>query len=192
MILDRFTDRIVAEYTGRPRTAVEFYDICIRLLEFYSATANNESDKKGIFGYFSNKNKLNLLCDTPQILKDKQLIKDTNLYGNKAKGTNSNKEINKWGRRLQADWLVQPAYGEEETGKLNMHKIRSIGYLKELIAWNPDMNADRVSAMGMLMIYREDLAKFEIRQFSKKVQTKARDKFFSRNEKFPNFGYSMT
>lgn len=145
-----------------------------------------------MFSYFSNKGKLHLLCETPKILKDKQLIRDNNLYGNKLYGTNSSKEINRWGRQLQADWLIKPAYGEEETGKLNMHKVRSIGYLKELISWNPDLNADRVSSMGLLMIYLEDLAKFEIRQFSKKVQTKARDKFFSRNEKFPNFGYSMT
>jgi hypothetical protein len=183
LILDRYTDRIVAEYTGRPKTAIEFYDICIRLLEFYNAVANNESDKKGIFAHFSNKNKLHLLCDTPQILKDKQMVKDVSLYGNKAKGTNSNKAVNAWGRRLQADWLVLPAYGEEETHKMNMHKVRSIGYLKELISWNPDMNADRISAMGMLMIYREDLAKFEIKQYSKKIKGKLDDGFFRRNEK---------
>lgn len=183
LILDRYTDRIVAEYTGRPRTAVEFYDICIRLLEFYNATANYENDKKGLFGHFTNKQKLHLLCGNPQILKDKQLVKDTTLYGNKAVGTNSNKEINKWGRRLQADWLLLPAYGEEETHKMNLHKVRSIGYLKELISWTPDMNADRISAMGMLMIYKEDIAKFEVRQYTKKIKGKLDDSFFRRNEK---------
>ena len=36
---------------------------------------------------------------------------------------------------------------------------RSIGYIKECIAWNPDINTDRVSAMDMVMILREDRAK---------------------------------
>ena len=60
--------------------------------------------------------------------------------------------------------MVQTAYqqyhleeGEEkEEVLLNLHKIRSIGYIKEAIAWNADINADRVSAMGMLMILRAD------------------------------------
>ena len=41
-----------------------------------------------------------------------------------------------------------------------MHTIRSIAYIEEMIAWNIDINADRVSAMGMLMIYREDRLKY--------------------------------
>ena len=41
----------------------------------------------------------------------------------------------------------------------NLRRIRSIGYIKECIAWNPDINTDRVSAMDMVMILREDRAK---------------------------------
>ena len=33
-----------------------------------------------------------------QILKDMDLVKATNLYGNKAKGTHANKQINSWGK----------------------------------------------------------------------------------------------
>ena len=35
-------------------------------------------------------------------------------------------------------------------------KIRNIALLQELSQWNPDGNFDRVSAMGMLMLLRED------------------------------------
>jgi hypothetical protein len=42
----------------------------------------------------------------------------------------------------------------------NLRRIRSIGYIKECIAWNPDINTDRVSAMDMVMILREDRAKY--------------------------------
>jgi len=187
-IMDRITDSIVAEYTGRPKTANEFYEIVFRLGKFYNALINYENDKKGLFAYFSTRRGMQYLCDTPEILKSLEMIKAPTLYGNKAKGTNSGVQINALGRRLQADWLLEPAYGEledeeNEDVKLNMHTIRSIGYIKELIYWNPDGNFDRVSAMGMLMILREDMLTRDVREFKQRVKTVLDDPFFSRHEK---------
>jgi len=166
VIFDLFTDRIVAEYTGRPKFANDFYEICRKMLMFYNAKANYENDKKGLFTYFDQKRCIHLLCETPQILRDMDYVKGTG-YGNKAVGTPSGKIRNAWGRRLQRDWMLSSAmvqeYDEnnEQIGdKLNMHTIRSVAYLEELIAWNIDINTDRVSAMGMLMIYREDRLKY--------------------------------
>lgn len=180
-VMDLLTEKIVCEYTGRPRTATEFYENVYRILKYYNAVCNYENDKKGLFSYFDQKNALYLLADNPQILKDMDMMK-AGYYGNKAKGTHSGKQINKWGRRLQADWLIQPAYGEDEN-KLNMHTIRSIGYLKELIAWNIDINADRVSAMGMLMILKEDRAKLTLRLAEKQQKTISEDKFWGKHFK---------
>jgi len=42
-ILDLFTDRIVAEYTGRPKFANDFFEICRRMLLFYNAIGNYEA-----------------------------------------------------------------------------------------------------------------------------------------------------
>lgn len=185
-VMDTLTEKIVCEYTGRPRTATEFYENVYRVLKYYNAICNYENDKKGLFSYFDQKNALYLLADNPQILKDMDMMK-AGYYGNKAKGTHSGKEINRWGRRLQADWLHQPAYGEEE--KLNLHTIRSIGYIKELIAWNININTDRVSAMGMLMILKEDRAKItlNLHEQSRKAITddKFWDKHFSQWKKSP-------
>ena len=165
-IFDLYTDRIVAEYTGRPKFANDFYEICRRLLTFYNAKSNYENNLKGIFNYFDQKRCLHLLCDTPQILRDMEYVKGTG-YGNKSKGCNATAPINSWGRRLQRDWLMSKAFmqdfdadGNEVGNKLNMHCTRSIAYIEELIAWNIDINADRISAMGMLMIYREDRLKY--------------------------------
>jgi hypothetical protein len=184
-IADILTDRIVAEFTGRPKTANEFYEICMRLLKFYNAVGNYENDKKGLFAYFSHKNQLSLLADNPQILKDMELIKASNLYGNKAKGTNSGVKINAWGRRLQADWMLEPAYNEAKNNLLNLHKIRSIGYLKETISWNEDSNFDRVSAMGMLMILREEYKKYKLQvneqALGNKIKNLSNDPFFDMN-----------
>src|SRR5690554_6113679 len=62
MVMDTFTDRIVAEYSGRPRTANEAYDIALRTLKFYNAEANYESNLKGLFSYFDSHNALHYLC----------------------------------------------------------------------------------------------------------------------------------
>lgn len=186
-IFDRFTDRIVAEYTGRYKTANEFYELCKRLLMYYGATANYENNLKGLFAYFENHHCTHLLCDNPSILDEKGIANSRGNFGNKKKGTTAAPTINAWARRLQADWMVSPAYGSENEGKLNLHKIRSIGYLKEAIAWNPDGNFDRVSAMGMLMIYREEVAKMEIRRTKDRVKEQFNDpwwdKHFKQNKK---------
>lgn len=165
-IFDLYTDRIVAEYTGRPRFANDFYEICRRLLIFYNAKANYESNKKGIYSYFDQRRCLHLLCYTPQILRDMDYQKESG-FGNKALGTNASKPVNAWGRMLQRDWLLSSATIQEydENGdqigeKLNMHTVRSVPYIEELIAWNSDINCDRISALGMLMIYREDRLKY--------------------------------
>lgn len=167
IVFDLWTDKIVAEYTGRPMMADEFYETCLRLTTFYNAQANYENNLKGLFSYFSNKNALYLLADSPSILRDMEIVK-TSLFGNRAKGTRTTKEVIKLGKTLQRQWMLSP-YEEEryddETGETstmiipNLRRIRSLGYIKECIAWNPDINTDRVSAMDMVMILREDRAK---------------------------------
>lgn len=83
-LMDTFTDRIVAEYTGRDKTAKHSYDIVLKALIFYNAEANYEQNLKGLFSYFEQKNALHYLCDTPQILKDMHFIKPATQFGNKA------------------------------------------------------------------------------------------------------------
>jgi hypothetical protein len=167
-IFDLWTDKIVAEYTGRPVLAEEFYETCLRLIEFYNAEANYESNLKGLFFYFSNKNALHLLCDTPEILVDRDIVK-TVLHGNRAKGTRTTTEVIKLGKTLQRSWMLQqievaPDEDDDESAPStfipNLRRIRSVGYIKEAIAWNPDGNFDRCSAMDMVMILREDRVKY--------------------------------
>lgn len=186
LVMDTFTDRIVAEYSGRPRTANEAYDIALKTLKFYNAQANYESNLKGLFSYFDKRNALHYLADVPQILKDMDFVKATNLYGNKAKGTHANAQINSWGRLLQADWMKTKAYGDDEDQRLNLHRLRSLAYIEECIKWNSDGNFDRVSAGVMLFILREDKAKMidaAKGREGKKIKNLANDAFFNRNYK---------
>jgi hypothetical protein len=186
-ILDLFTDRIVAEYTGRPKMANDFFEICRRMLMYYNAVGNYENDKKGLFQYFDRKNCLYLLSDTLQSLKDVEMVKG-NLYGNKSKGTNSGRFINARGRRLLADWMMTDAYGAKEDGRviLNLHKTRSIGLLLEAMKYNQNGNFDRISSCGMLMLIREDRQKFIENVMNSEKQSRIGlqfDDYFIRNSK---------
>jgi hypothetical protein len=212
LVMDLWTDRIVAEYTGRKETANEFYETCAGLLIHYNAQGMYESNKKGLYGWFYNNNLLHYLADTPEILKDMDFVKIIG-SGNKGKGINVNKEINKWGRRLQADWQRELAYSatsyeqqmeiaelvEKETDDMteltpeqkqmlqevpepNLRKIRSVGYIKECIAWNEDGNFDRVSAGNMLFIFRAQKKKYtDLIREEVKTNHIANDDFFNRN-----------
>lgn len=185
--LDTFTDRIVCEYTGRPRLANDAYEIALRVLKFYNGEGNYESNLKGLFSYFDARNCLHYLSDVPQILKDMDMVKATNLYGNKAKGTHANKEINKWGRLLQAQYmLTRYNEGDDDDVSLKLHHIRSIPYLEECIAWNSDGNFDRVSAAGMLFLLREDRVKrtnSAKENQEKQIKKLTNDPFFTKNYK---------
>ena len=162
-VFDTFTDEIVAEYTGRPTTAEEFYNKVYKLLKYYNATCLYENFNTGIFSYFDKKNCLYLLADNPKILKQMDYIKGEHI-GNKKKGVPPSKAVNSWGRRLIADWLISAPQIKDETNPdlCNLHKLRSIGLIRELIGWNSDGNFDRVSALQMLMIYREERSKYTV------------------------------
>ena len=163
-IMNLLTDRIVAEYTGRTFDASENFEKARKLLLFYNAKAMYENDKKGLYAHFMHKNCLHLLADNPEIAKDLDIVTTSYSGGNKAKGVNSSKKLNAWGRRLQVTWMMENAYktNSEDPDLINLHKVRSIGYLKECTAWNPDGNFDRVSAMGMLMILRAERERFQL------------------------------
>lgn len=181
-ILDTWTDRLVAEYTGR-RNTKEFYEICRKLNIFYKTQHNYEQNKKGLYSYYDQKNSTHLLCDTPESLKDVADITISKV-GNKRKGTTASTPINAYGLRLILDWLLTPAYGEEtDSNILNLHTIKSPGLLRELINFNPDGNFDRVSALIMLMILREDRIKYMTKKQEKKIQELSSDPFFERHFK---------
>ena len=162
IILDLWTDRIVAEYTGRPPMADDYFEICRRLCLFYNARLNYENNKKGLFSHFSTMNSTYLLTDVLEILVDKQMMKPGGV-GNTAKGTNATAAINGWARQLIAKWLLLPQTaivnegGEDKEVTLhNLNFIKNKALLIELSQWNPFGNFDRVSALGMLMLLRED------------------------------------
>lgn len=162
-VLDLWTDNIVAEYTGRPLLANDFYEICRKLCLFYNGRMNYENNKKGLFAYFSTMSSLYLLTDVLDFLKDKDVVKGAALYGNKIKGTNASAPVNNYAKTLLRAWLLRPVTiiqtvdGEEvEITIPRLYTLKSRALIKELIGYNSEGNFDRISAVGMLMLLRED------------------------------------
>ena len=191
-VLDLWTDRIVAEYTGRPSFADDYYEICRKLCLFYNGRLNYEYNKKGLFSHFSTRNSLYLLTDVLDFLKEKQMMKDG--IGNKSKGTNASPAINAYARSRLRSWLLSPVPviqtidGEsKEVMVPRLFTVRNRALLKELINYNSEGNFDRVSAMGMLMLLREDkMIKYQgnvgrDRQENAENSYDGEDPFFKRN-----------
>lgn len=180
IILDLLTDRIVCHYKGRPAADV-FFETCRRILKFYNAIGNYERNKKGLYGYFYNKHCLHLLCDEPEILKDKGISK-ANTVGNNSKGTMGSTPVNNYGLQRSLAWMETPAYGEEEGSEvINLDRIRPVPILKEIIGWNPDDNFDDISALGMVMILREDRLQFKFKINKAAAKQVSQDDFFDRH-----------
>ena len=161
-VLDLFTDRIVAEYTGRQSFADENYEIVRLLCLFYNGRCLYESNKKGIYSYFAKMSCLHLLADTPEYLRDKQLVKYSS-FGSNAKGVNASAAINLYANERIKDWLLKPIPtiiqedGEDKQVMIpNLYRIRNRALLQELIAFTPEINVDRVRSLGMVMLYREE------------------------------------
>ena len=130
------------------------------LIGDYVVTHN--CNKKGLFAYFSKMNSTHLLADTPEYLRDKQLIKYSP-FGSNSKGVNAVKAVNVYADGLTRDWLLKPVPiiahtedGDIETTTKNLMFLKNKAFIQELIQYNPAGNFDRIRAFGMLMLYREE------------------------------------
>lgn len=192
-VLDLFTDRIVAEYTGRQAFAEDNYEIVRLLCLFYNAKCMYESNKKGIYAYFSRMQCTHLLADTPEYLRDKQMIKYS-AFGSNAKGINASAAINNYANNLIRDWLLQPVPtiikegGEEKEVNIpRLYSLRNRALLEELISYTPELNVDRIRALGMVMLYRQEKIILYRDNLNAKSQEEAsssylgNDSFFQRN-----------
>lgn len=160
IVLDTWTDRIVAEYTGRQMFANDNFELVRLLCLFYNARCLYESNKKGLFSYFQTMQCTHLLADTPEYLRDKQLVKYSS-FGSNSKGVNASAAINNFANGLIRDWLLKPVpiidkeTGEERTVQ-NLFFLRNRALIDELICFTPELNVDRIRALGMVMLYREE------------------------------------
>lgn len=161
-VFDLFTDRIVAEYTGRRPFAEDNYEMVRLLGLFYNATIMVEANRKGYYAYFAKKHATWMLADCPEYLRDRQLVKYS-LFGSAQKGISVNSAIIGYANDLIRDWLNKtcPVEVKDERGEIHvqqvpqLYKIRNRALLQELVSYSPEVNVDRIRALSQVMLYRE-------------------------------------
>lgn len=156
---ESYYDIIVAEYTGRPSTAEEYYENLRKLAIYYNGRIMYENERKGLFPYFTAKHCDYLLADQPDIIND--IVGNSKVQ--RKKGCHMNKQIKQWGEGLIKDWLNE----EQAPGKKNLHNILSEPLLEELISYNDTGNFDRVMSLMQVMIYREQLYNLKVKEKKK-------------------------
>ena len=193
-VLDLWTDRIVAEYTGRPMFVDDLNEVARLLCFFYNGKLLYENNKKNTFAYFSKMNCLWKLEDTPEYLRQRQMVKNVG-YGNTAKGVSAIPAVKNHGFTLIRDWLLKPVTILSPTGPNNeeieiqvpnLHFVKNRALLKELSLFNPDINVDRIMSLVQLMIFREQKMityQGNIKRDTSKIEKDyaGNDEFFTRN-----------
>lgn len=162
IVFDLYNDEIVAEYTGRKPLAEDGYEIARLLAMFYNATILYESNRKGLFSYFSKMHSLWMLADCPEWIRAKGLVK-YNMFGSSIKGVSVNAALISTGVDLINSWLkkTKPVEVKDEKGEIHieqvpqLYDIRNRALLQELVSYAPEKNTDRVSALFQVMFYRE-------------------------------------
>lgn len=163
---EAWTDTIVAEYSGRPGTADEYYENVRKLLIFYNARCLYENEKIGIYQHFVNKHCDYLLADQPDKVIA-QIFRDSRV--NRKKGCHMTKQVRQFAEEKINEWLRE----EYAPGHPNLERIYSEPLLEELIMTNGERNVDRVIALCMVMIYREELYQLKVseaKQQNKQVE----------------------
>ena len=196
-VFDLFTDRIVAEFTGRTEFADDMHEIVRKLCLFYNGKVLYESNIKGCYSYMERMHSTYLLADTPQYLRDKQIIKYSG-FGSSAKGVSATASVNNFANRLIKDWFnkLVPIERTDENGNKEIIQTPSLYLLKtralieEAIQFNPEINVDRIRALGMVMLYREEYIILYGNNLNRESREKVRkddpsnDPFFKRNYDF--------
>jgi hypothetical protein len=157
-------DIIVAECTGRPKFAEQFYENCRRLCIYFNCKVLYENQLKGFKAYMEQKSSLQYMWEQPQIIKD--IVKDSKVqrgYGiHMTRGNNGSSGIKDTCEIYLKDWLYEER--EDIDGKkiLNLHTIKSIALLKELIAYDSEGNFDRVIAFMLCILQTKELHKIHV------------------------------
>ena len=176
-------DIIVAEMTGRPKFADEFYESCRRLCIYYNAKALYENQLKGLKNYFAAKNSLQYLWEQPDhMIKD--MIKDSKVqrgYGcHMNRGSGGSSGIKDMCELYLKDWLYTERTDIDGVKKFNFHYIKSIALLKELIAYDVENNFDRAIALMLCVLQTKELHKIHANTMMSSSNSYGKDPFLTK------------
>lgn len=180
---DRTNDIIVAEYTGRPKYADEFYEQCRRLCIYYNCKVLYENMLKGMKNYFLQKNSLHYMWEQPDhmikdIVKDSKVQRGYGVHMNRGNGGSSG--IKDMCELYLKDWLYTERDDINGNKIFNFHTIKSIALLKELIAYDVEGNYDRCIAFMLCILQTKELHKIHVDLMTNSSMSYGNDPFLSK------------
>lgn len=134
---------VVAEYTARPETSTIHHENVRRLLLYYDARLLYENEKITLKVHFEHNHSLYLLSKKPNVISSAEESKVDRIYG-----VHMSTNIKKDCVDLLNAWLRQ----KREDDKLNLHSIKSVPLLEELINYNDTGNFDRVISFMLTIV----------------------------------------
>ena len=154
-------DRIVASWIGRPTTMDEYNRVLFMLAERWNAKIGFENDRGDVLGYAKRFKLEKWLADEFDLAWDDKIStnrKSSYKYGMRMGSGKTNVRL-LTGNRYIADWLVTPR-GIDNNGKFsyNYNYVLDLGLLKEMKMYNGVRNADRISALRLVMYFSKELA----------------------------------
>ena len=168
----------VAEYTGRPEKAEDYYENVRKLLTYYNAQTLYENNLSGLKTYFQQKKSLGLLKEQPGIIKN--IVPNSKTH--RGYGIHMSEPIKRQAELYVRDWLLEKrGDGIDGEAKLNLHSIYSIPLLKELIAYTKDGNFDRVIAFMLCMLHSQENYSVQVDAISE--QSISKHNFFRSDRK---------
>ena len=163
LVMDRWTETIVCEYSGRPSIASQFYENCRKIAIYYNCAVLYENEKTNIFHYFETKNSIKYMMKQPDYIKE--VIPNSSVQ--RGYGMHMVEALKSRGEELARDEMLK----EYQEGKLNLRKIRSIPLLQEFIMYEREGNYDRVDAFIILMFAKQEFRKIKAEAFNSQNDT---------------------
>ena len=158
LVMDRWTETIVCEYSGRPSIASQFYENCRKVAIYYNCAVLYENEKTNIFHYFETKNSIKYMMKQPDYIKE--VIPNSSVQ--RGYGMHMVEALKSRGEELARDEMLK----EYQEGKLNLRKYRSIPLLQEMIMYEREGNYDRVDAFVILMFAKQEFRKIKTEAFN--------------------------
>lgn len=163
--LDEYVKReIVASLIGRPEIIADMYLQAEYLEKLYNAKNLVENGNPGILIFHNNRNTEQYLQDE---LTEIQGLTPNSSVKNK-KGYNPTVAVKNHGDSLAIQYLTEVIdtkfndLGEIEKQMFGVSRIKDVGLLKEMLAYDDEVNVDRYDAFRGCLLYEEALHKKEI------------------------------
>jgi hypothetical protein len=145
------TDREVAWYAGRPGRTDNFYEIVLKLADWYNGKIQSEiaGGGKGLLDFARNRKKVGRLCFEPVLINGTEMEK---IPKNRNYFMNISTDDKRLGVEYFINYLKTPIGLDENGNEIwNLHYIYDVGTLEECLKFNDDGNFDRISAWIVAM-----------------------------------------